>query len=55
MGAILTGLALGLLFSTPWLAAIAWVCRRGGVSVFRSYNGEAFPTQAAQMRAFGRR
>jgi hypothetical protein len=55
MGAILTGLALGLLFSTPWLAAIAWVCRQGDVSVFRSFNGEAFPTQAAQLRAFGPR
>ena len=41
--------ALGL--TLPWLAGIAWICRRGGLRVLFG-DGEAFPSQADELPAF---
>jgi 4-amino-4-deoxy-L-arabinose transferase-like glycosyltransferase len=53
--ALLIGLALGVLFALPWIAAVVWASSRAGWRVLWSENGEEFPTQAASLRSFGRR
>ena len=44
-----------VLLAAPWLAAVVWACRRGGLPVLLGSTGEAFPSQADQLRAFGAR
>jgi hypothetical protein len=50
MAAVLTA----LLLTVPWLAAIAWICRRAGLRVLLG-GDEAFPSQADELPAFGAR
>jgi hypothetical protein len=52
---LLIGLALGVLFALPWLAAVAWVASQVGWKVLWSENGQEFPTQATRLRSFGHR
>jgi len=44
-----------VLLAAPWLAAVVWVCRRGGLRLLLGSTGEAFPSQADELRAFGAR
>ena len=44
-----------VLLAVPWLAAVAWVCRRGGLGLLLGSTGEAFPSQADALRGFGGR
>lgn len=53
--AFLIGLALGVLFALPWIAAVAWVCSQDGWRLLWSENGQEFPTQATRLRSFGSR
>lgn len=41
--------------SAPWLAAVAWACRRGGLRLLLHGDGHAFPSQADGLRGFGAR
>ena len=47
-----TDLLAAVLLTTPWLVGIAWICRRAGLAVLLG-DGEAFPSQADELRAFG--
>ena len=47
-------LLVPLLLVVPWLLAIAYVCWRAGLRVLLG-DGEAFPSQADELRAFGAR
>lgn len=55
MPSLLIGLALGVLFALPWVAAVAWVSWRMGWGILWSQNGEEFPTQATRLRSFSLR
>jgi len=55
VSAVLTGLALGVLFGLPWIAAVVWVSWRVGWRVLWSDNGKEFQTQAKTLRGFGAR
>ncbi len=41
-----------IVLSVPWLAAVVWACRRAGLAVLLG-DGEAFPSQADELRAVG--
>ena len=43
-----------VLLSVPWLLAVIWMCRRGGLRLLLG-DGKAFPSQADELRAFGSR
>ena len=56
---VLLGMAIrfvpfALLFALPWIAATIGVAWRAGWRVLWSENGHAYPSQADQLRAFGR-
>jgi hypothetical protein len=55
MRALLVGLAFGVSFALPWIAAAAWIGWRVGWRAVFSENGEAFPTQATSLRSFSLR
>jgi hypothetical protein len=44
-----------VLLSAPWLAFVAWACRRGGLRLLLHGDGQAFPSQAERLRGFGAR
>ena len=50
----MTDLLVPLLLTAPWLVGIAWIARRAGLRVLVG-DGEAFPSQADELRAFGAR
>lgn len=50
MRSLLIGLALGVWFVLPWIAAAVWISWRMGWRV-----GGPFPTQAASFRSFSLR
>jgi hypothetical protein len=50
----MSDLLVPLLLTAPWLVAIAWSVRRAGLRVLFG-DGEAFPSQADQLRGFGAR
>jgi hypothetical protein len=50
MRSLLIGLALGVWFALPWIAAAVWIGWRMGWRV-----GGPFPTQAASLRSFSLR
>jgi hypothetical protein len=52
---LVTGLLIALLFSAPWIAAIALVCWRAGARLLSSEANEVFPTQSSQWRAIRER
>ena len=41
--------------TAPWLAFVAWACRRGGLRLLLHGDGQAFPSQADELRTFGAR
>ena len=47
-----TDLLTPVLLTAPWLAAVVWVCRRGGLRLLLG-DREAFPSQADELLAFG--
>jgi len=51
MRSLLIGLALGVWFALPWLAAAVWISWRVGRRVMWSQNG-VFPTQATSLSSF---
>jgi hypothetical protein len=55
MSVLLIGVALGLLFALPWIAAVVWLAWQAGWNLLWSENGREFPTQATRLRSFGRR
>jgi hypothetical protein len=55
MSVLLIGVALGLLFALPWIAAVVWLGRQAGWRLLWSENGREFPTQATRLRGFGHR
>jgi hypothetical protein len=50
MRSLLIGVALGVWFALPWIAAAVWISWRKGWRV-----EEPFPTQATSLRSFSLR
>jgi hypothetical protein len=48
---LVTALLIAVLFSSPWIAAIALVCWRAGARLLWSEANEVFSTQSSQWRA----
>jgi hypothetical protein len=46
---------IALLVVVPWLAAIAWICSRGGWWLLSAERTDDIASQASRLRAFGAR
>jgi hypothetical protein len=55
MRSLLIGFTLGVWFAVPWVAAAMWIGRRVGWRALLTENGEAFPSQAKNLRSFSLR
>ena len=50
-----TALLIAVLFSAPWIGAIALICWRAGARLLWSEANEVFPAQSSQWRAIRER
>jgi hypothetical protein len=48
---LVTALLIAVLFSAPWIGAIALVCWRAGARLLWSEANDVFPTQSSQWRS----
>jgi hypothetical protein len=52
---LVTALLIAVLFSAPWIGAIALVCCRAGARQLWSETSDVFPTQSSHWRAIRER